>query len=414
MKSLADFGFLHRRRGSACQLILRKLTLIGSRFASWLGFRVTPSIADGKRLIEIHLTSHVTLDNLTMDGSARVAANGTKSTGIEANSVDGLTLNNVTTKGFAHNGIAITGKYLDSSPTHSQNVSFNTVSVINSGWAGIAFYSVSSQGVNSDISGVTFTGATTVTNNARGIQFGDPSDTHGEQGANNGPVALGVVAFIADTKNVTRSDTSVVQLDRTSTVDGRAVKSNDFDAGTLILVPSTRTSSTVSVSPSGAALTGDPVTITGTVTPTAAVGTIEIFDSPTSVGNGAVVNGVFTVISSTLALGSHNFSGTFTPTNAQDYHASTSASASPSVNAKLAQPVAPPATSTADLTTLIGNGTIPVVTSSFVPSSETAGNPLTDLDVSKPLSGRCHGRTLRTVSSMCTPTHRRSSSVPSP
>ena len=349
-----------------------------------------------------------------MDGSARVAANGTKSTAIEANSVDGLMLNNVTTKGFAHNGIAITGKYLDSSPTHSQNVSFETVSVINSGWAGIAFYSVSSQGVNSDISGVTFTGPTTVTNNARGIQFGDPSDTHGEQGADNRPVALGVVAFSTNSKNVTRSDSSVVQLDRTSTVDGRAVKSNDFDAGTFTLVPSARTSSTVSVSPSGAALTGDPVTITGTVTPTAAVGTIEIFDSPTSVGNGAVVNGVLTVISSTLALGSHNFSGTFTPTNAQDHHASTSASASPSVNAKLAQPVAPPATSTADLTALIGNGTIPVVTSSFVPSSETAGNPLTDLDVSKPLSGRCHGRTLRTVSSMCTPTHRRSSSVPSP
>ena len=62
MKSLADFGFLHRRRGSACQLILRKFTLIGSRFASWLGFRVTPGIADGRRLIDIHLMSHVTLD----------------------------------------------------------------------------------------------------------------------------------------------------------------------------------------------------------------------------------------------------------------------------------------------------------------------------------------------------------------
>jgi len=346
-----------------------------------------PGNPNVRRLIDIHMTSNVTLDNLTMDGSARVAANGMQSTGVDANSVDGLTLNNVTAKGFAHNGITITGKYLDSSTTHSQNVSFNTVSVINNGWAGIALYSLSSQGVNSDISGVTFTGTTTVTNNVRGIQFGDPGDTHGEQGANNGPVSLGVAAFSANTKNVTRSDSSVVQLDRASTVDGHAVRSSDFAAGTLTLVPSTSTSSTVSVSPSGAALTGDAVTVTGTVTPTAAVGTIEIFDGLTSLGSGAAVNGGFTVSSTTLAPGSHNFSATFTPTSAQDYQASTSASASFSVNEKLAKPVDPPVTSTVELTTAIDKGTIPVVTSSFVPSSQTVSNPLTNLDVSKPFSG---------------------------
>ena len=53
-------------------------------------------------------------------------------------------------------------------------------------------------------------------------------------------------------------------------------------------------------------------------------------------------------------------------------------------------PAAAPATSTAELTTLINGGTIPNVTtttSSFVPSLQTVGNPLDNLDVSKPFSG---------------------------
>jgi hypothetical protein len=57
---------------------------------------------------------------------------------------------------------------------------------------------------------------------------------------------------------------------------------------------------------------------------------------------------------------------------------------------KLATPVAPTVTRTADLNTQIANGTITGVagtTSSFVPSSESVGNPLTSLDPTKPFSG---------------------------
>ena len=45
-------------------------------------------------------------------------------------------------------------------------------------------------------------GTTTITGNRVGIQFGDPNDTHGLQGANGGPVSLGIVAFNDDRHRV--------------------------------------------------------------------------------------------------------------------------------------------------------------------------------------------------------------------
>ncbi|GAB2827823.1 hypothetical protein GCM10027022_18620 [Alpinimonas psychrophila] len=107
-------------------------------------------------------------------------------------------------------------------------------------------------------------------------------------------------------------------------------------------VPSVSTSSTVSVSPSGSAIAGAKVTITGTVSPSDAIGTIEIFDNGTSpLGAGAAAGGVFTVVTSTLSVGSHSFTATFTPTNPVNYQASTSPAVTFSVN-KAEVPAPPP------------------------------------------------------------------------
>ena len=359
----------------------------------------TSNLSGGGKLIDIQFTSNVTLENLTLDGSVRVEASGPKATGIDANGVAGLTLNNVTVKGFAKNGIAITSGTIYRGPPRSGNVMFNTVTADGNGWAGIAFYTVGGDGVDTDIPGVRFTGITTITGNPYGIQFGEAGDTHGVQGANGGPVSLGVVAFndnryLVDTveyaTNVIVSDKSVVQLaGGASTVDGRAVASSDFlYAKTLTLVPSVSTS-TVTVSPSGSALAETAVTVTGKVFSSTAAGTIEIFDGSTSLGSGAANNGVFTVKTSALAVGSHRFTAKFTPTNDENYLPSTSDAIAFSVNEQEPQAAAP-VTSTAALTTLINSGTIPNVTtttSSFVPSLQTVGNPLDNLDVSKPFSG---------------------------
>ena len=97
--------------------------------------------------------------------------------------------------------------------------------------------------------------------------------------------------------------------------------------------PAISSSTVVVASPSGAVVEGAAVTLTGQVSPVSAVGTIAIFDGTTSLGSGAANNGAFTVSTSTLALGRHSLTARFTPANAQDYQASTSAAVAFSVNA---------------------------------------------------------------------------------
>ena len=152
--------------------------------------------------------------------------------------------------------------------------------------------------------------------------------------------------------------------------------------------PSVSTTSTVTVSPSGSAVTGDPVTVTGTVSPSTAVGSIEILDGTTRLGEGTATGGVFTVKTSELKVGDHNLTAVFTPTNAEDYQASTSATVTFTVNEK-ELPAGPPSTNTDQLEVLIKTQGLDVsgTTDSFVPSGDTTDNPLDSLDVSKTFSG---------------------------
>ena len=356
--------------------------------------------SNDNKLIDIHWASDVTLENLTLHGSDYFHQEDREpATAIDANGVDGLTLNNVTVKGFAKNGITITSGFsagATGEPIRSGNVMFNTVTADENGWAGIAFYTKGGDGVDADISNVTFTGKTTITGNSYGIQFGGAGDTHGVQGANGGPVALGIVAFNDNryrvgtdeyTTNLLVSDSSIVQLAAASTLDGRAAASSDFlYAETLTLVPSVSTS-TVSVSPSGSALTGAAVTVTGTVSPATAVGSIEILDGTTSLSSGAANSGVFTVVTSTLVVGSHSLTARFTPANVENYLVSTSAAVTFSVNEK-ELPAEPPSMNTDQLEVLIETQGLDVsgTTDSFVPSGDTTDNALDSLDASKTFS----------------------------
>ena len=152
--------------------------------------------------------------------------------------------------------------------------------------------------------------------------------------------------------------------------------------------PSVSTTSTVSVLPSGSALAGAAVTVTGTVSPSAAVGSIAILDGTTRLGGGAVAGGVFTVDTSALVVGSHSLTAKFTPANAENYQASSSAAIAFSVNEQ-ELPAELPWANTDQLEVDIELAGLDVsgTTDSFVPSGDTTDNPLDSLDVSKTFSG---------------------------
>lgn len=84
------------------------------------------------------------------------------------------------------------------------------------------------------------------------------------------------------------------------------------------------TTSTIATSPSGFGILNKDVTISATVTPSTAVGSFEIFDKNESIGHGTVTNGVFTLTTDDLGMGSHSLSAVFTPADARDYTASSS------------------------------------------------------------------------------------------
>src|SRR5699024_5907229 len=97
------------------------------------------------KLIDVYDASNITIEGLTLDGSE----NDEDSTGVDANSVEGLTLRNLIVNGFKKNGIAVTAQY-DGDSLVSRDITIDSVTVDDAGWAGIAFYTRSSKGIEAD------------------------------------------------------------------------------------------------------------------------------------------------------------------------------------------------------------------------------------------------------------------------
>lgn len=200
-------------------VVTKSLTLEGQ------GSVIIKSVASSNKGIDIQNTSNVTLTNLTFDG-----ANATTPpvTGIDINSVDGITLNNIVVKNYSKNGISVVTQQ-DPSYVLGKNPVFNNVTVQNTGWAGIALYPRSTTGNDIPLAGVQFSGTTTVENTQFGIQFGDSSTTSTVTGVNNAPVDLGIVAFANNQTSISNDNKLVaVVLDKSSTINGRAIAASDF------------------------------------------------------------------------------------------------------------------------------------------------------------------------------------------
>ena len=101
-------------------------------------------------------------------------------------------------------------------------------------------------------------------------------------------------------------------------------------AYTITAAAATPTTTTISASPAATAVAGTAVQLTATVSPAAAVGSVQFIDGPdgstVNVGSPVPVSGgVATASTTALAQGSHSLRAVFTPTNAADFTASTSA-----------------------------------------------------------------------------------------
>ena len=88
-------------------------------------------------------------------------------------------------------------------------------------------------------------------------------------------------------------------------------------------LPAAATTTSLSASPAGTATQGASVGLTATVSP-AAAGTVEFFAGAASLGSSAVSAGAATLPVGTLAVGTHQLTATFTPSDPAAYIGSTS------------------------------------------------------------------------------------------
>ena len=78
--------------------------------------------------------------------------------------------------------------------------------------------------------------------------------------------------------------------------------------GQLVLID---TSTTLTTNPPGSSILGQPVTLTATVTPALATGTVTFFDGATSLGTVTLVGGSASLTTSSLALGPHSLTARY-------------------------------------------------------------------------------------------------------
>lgn len=128
--------------------------------------------------------------------------------------------------------------------------------------------------------------------------------------------------------NVTGTLTqTAAKLDRATAYDVIAWPSRSFPSASNLLArtavtidwealfPPTATTTTLTASPSGSAVSGTSVALTATVTP-AASGAVEFFDGSVSLGSVAVAAGSAQVSTSALSVGGHTLTAVFTPADA--------------------------------------------------------------------------------------------------
>ena len=114
--------------------------------------------------------------------------------------------------------------------------------------------------------------------------------------------------------------------------------------------PATPTTTTVGATPASPTTVGTPVTLTASVSPVAAAGTVIFYDGTTALGAAATVtNGAASLDTTGLGIGTHSITAAFTPADPATYGSSTS-----SPLTYVVQPAAATPTSTA---LLIAQGT---------------------------------------------------------
>ena len=169
---------------------------------------------------------------------------------------------------------------------------------------------------------VTLTATMTPANAVGTVQF---QDTAGGAPVDLGtPVAVAGGAATISTSTLAQGAHSLVA--RFSPATAAFLGSQSAGLSYVILGANQQVSTTtLTVDPAGPVAQGAPVTLTATVTPPQAVGSVTFTDGTVVIGQANVVGGLASVVTTTLEVGVRSLAAGFTPTVAADFAESLSA-----------------------------------------------------------------------------------------
>ena len=163
---------------------------------------------------------------------------------------------------------------------------------------------------------VTLNAAVAPTTATGSVQFMDGATAYGS------PVVTAAGKASLPTSALTVGSHSLTAV---FTPDTAAFTGSTSTAVTLVVTaPAVTTTTALDVSPASPQVHGTSLTLTATVTPTDAMGSVQFLDGTTVLGSSAVSGGTASITNATLATGSHSLTAKFVPTDATAFTTSTS------------------------------------------------------------------------------------------
>lgn len=114
--------------------------------------------------------------------------------------------------------------------------------------------------------------------------------------------------------------------------DSTAFGTSTGDLSFTMTSPATPTTTSLAISPNSPITVGMPSTLTATVTPSTAVGSVQFRDGATNIGSPVALTAGQASTTNTFALNTHQVTAAFTPTNPTNFATSTSNTVSYTVN----------------------------------------------------------------------------------
>ncbi len=225
---------------------------------------------------------------------------------------------------------------------------------------------------------VTFTASVAPANATGTVQFSDNGAAIGAPVTlNNGTAAFTTSTLAAGSHSITAALTAGT---------GFGNSTSTAVAYTVNPAAATPTTTALAVSPANTAQQFSTVSLTATVSPAAAAGTVQFSDNGAAIGAPVTVSGgTATMNTSTLAVGAHSFAAAFTPSNTTAYLGSASGAVPYSITAFTGST----ATETITTTVVAGSLVISVPDSQVTlpsPALDSAGDLFTTTGNLKPVT----------------------------